>query len=89
MHICSKEFIDMAEDLVVRRTESIYETIRKISPKQSSIIVFSTWLGQLEHLQPIFTGEGLCYTFNSINSRDIYSDEWAEKINYVWKANNL
>lgn len=88
MHICSKEFIDSAEDLVVPRTESIYETIRKISPERSSTIVFSTWLGQVEHLQPIFTGEGLCYTFNSINSREIYTDEIASELVTVFNRLN-
>lgn len=75
MQICFKEAPDLDSDVVIARIDSIYKTIQEIGPDSSSTLVFATWLGQFVSFQPIFTGEGLCYTFNAINSADIYSSE--------------
>lgn len=75
MHVCSKEVINWNKELNISRTKTIYESIKNIGPDQSSVVIFTTWLDQIRHFEPIFTGEGLCYTFNSLNSREIYSDE--------------
>lgn len=37
---------------------------------------FVKMVKQKSWFQPIFTSEGLCHTFNSLNSRDIYKDEY-------------
>lgn len=66
---------NLVDDLIIPRTESIHKTIADISPEYDSFILFPTFMGQLIHLRPIFTGEGLCYTFNSLNSWEIYKDE--------------
>lgn len=77
MHICHNEFKLLPNGSDILRTESIYETIKTIGPDLGSVIAFATWLDQLAPFQPILTGEGLCYTFNTLNSRDIYSNEYA------------
>lgn len=46
-----------------------------MAPDKRSFIQFPTFLGQLYSLSPQYTGEGLCYTFNSLDSDEIYSDE--------------
>lgn len=64
----------------IPRTETIYQTILDLGIERSTVIVFATFSGQIALFQPIFTGEGLCYTFNAINSMDIYSDEYGNAI---------
>lgn len=63
----------------IPRTETIYETLQDLGIDRTSVVVFATFVGQLAHFQPIFTGDGLCFTFNSINSMEIYSDEYEMK----------
>lgn len=60
----------------VSRSKSIYHTIKYISPDADSVILAASFLKNVAIFEPIFTGEGLCYTFNSLNSRDIYTDEY-------------
>lgn len=75
LHVCYKERTSLANGLNISRTESIYKTISEMSPELDTIILFSTFINQWKRLRPIFTGEGLCFTFNSLNSRDIYTNE--------------
>lgn len=74
LQLCQKELSNV--DLIITKTESIYETITKLSPDKLSVIPFATFAGNIIHFEPIFTEEGLCFTFNSLNSRDIYTDEY-------------
>lgn len=67
------------EGIEIPRTETVYETLRDLGVDRDSVIPFATFLGQIAHFQPIFTGDGLCFTFNSINSMEIYSDEYETK----------
>lgn len=56
---------------------SIYETMKEMCPIQSSVILSSGWFHSknVAKFEPIFTEEGICFTTNSINSRQIYTDE--------------
>lgn len=74
LHVCSKEIGNLADGIIIPRTESIHKTIKEMSP--DSVILFATFMGQLVSMRPIFTGEGLCFTFNSLNSWEIFSDEY-------------
>lgn len=54
-----------------------YEVIHSVSPNQSSVILQSIWKDIMRDVKmsPIYTQEGICFTLNSINSREIYTDE--------------
>lgn len=56
---------------VIPRTESIYKTLEDMSPSEPPIAYFQ---GIPSKGESIFTADGFCHTFNSLNSRDIYSD---------------
>lgn len=67
-------------DEPVPQNASIYDTIGRVSPDLSSVIYErkTFWVDSQELVKfgPIFTDEGLCFTANSINSREMYTDEW-------------
>lgn len=63
------------DGVTIPTTQSIYKTITEITPEMFSIIQFGTFVDELIWIQPIFTDVGLCYTFNSLSSREIFTDE--------------
>lgn len=54
---------------------SIYESMREMSPNNSSVIPISYWRGirGWTEFRTIYTDEGVCFTINSINSHELYS----------------
>lgn len=76
-HICPRlaEQIDYSEKYI---NESIYNII-----ENNSINMFESILGGLfgeipghfsKNIVPVLTDEGLCFSFNALNSHEIYTD---------------
>lgn len=63
--------------------DSIMKTIYDMAPTFSSTLnfcnVFNEWSNCSEIFYPTITEEGICYTFNIFNKREISSDEQVSK----------
>lgn len=59
--------------------DSFPATILKMAPAYDDTMVlckiFNKWSDCRDLLFPIYTGEGLCYTFNSMNFDDIFTKD--------------
>lgn len=59
--------------------EDIFNVIQDVAPTVDEIMLSCSWKGTnfncSEYLQPVLTNDGVCFTFNALNSRDIYTDE--------------
>ncbi|XP_055326379.1 uncharacterized protein LOC129580196 [Sitodiplosis mosellana] len=69
-------------DYSIPRTEIIYKTIEEMSPNEVPEAHFFNWSSVFE---PYFTSEGVCHISNSLDSRDIYSDNVVPELKTVWK----
>lgn len=63
-------------------SESIYDELKSLSPNVNDTILLC-WPPPAstrepdscqKFFSPVFTVEGLCFTFNSLNSNDVYTD---------------
>lgn len=67
------------DDKPVPQNASIYDMIGRVGPDLTSVIYEprTYWVDSQKRVkfEPIFTDEGLCFTANSINSREMYTDE--------------
>lgn len=54
--------------------ESIYRVIEEITPSTNFTLIWNNAPMKNELITPIFTEEGFCFAFNSINSHEMYTE---------------
>lgn len=59
--------------------DSIYEVLEDLAPNRDYTINACQWqqkkVNCIEYMSPIMTNHGVCFSFNALNSQDMYTDE--------------
>lgn len=85
MHICRFYFGDNMHFENEFANESIYDIISTMALTMNDTLFNCVWKSKVEScsqfFSPVLTEDGLCFTFNALNSRDIYTDRYVLRFN--------
>lgn len=74
-HIATDNF-DIGTDYT---NSTLFDAIQDVAPTFNDTMFFCKWRNDYpacrDLFSPVWTEEGICYTFNDLNSKDIYTDE--------------
>lgn len=86
IHICQYDFVDFFNFTNKFTNESIFNVIEDIAPSFEDTMFDCQWQYESnecsEFFAPILTGEGFCFAFNSLNSHEIYTEQWGALYNF-------
>lgn len=78
-HICEFDAVILNKLEPSSLNESIYQLLYEMAPTLNETLATCMWQNQeiscADHFQPTFTEKGLCFTFNALNSREIYTNQ--------------
>lgn len=78
-HICQFYFTDFVSFETKFVNESIYEVIQDMSLKFNDTLLECMWQYEYDNCSkffaPLLTEAGVCFSFNALNSHEMYTDE--------------
>lgn len=79
VHLCRSQVIKDFDIGTNNITSEFFDILKEVAPALVDTINFCKWRDHLSDCRDLFqriiTEEGVCYTFNAINSRDIYTNQ--------------
>lgn len=79
IHICQFQFPNDFTFGPKFVNESIYEVIKDIAPNLNDTLIECMWQYEYRHCSeffaPVLTEVGACFTFNALNTHEIYTDQ--------------
>ncbi|XP_055307692.1 pickpocket protein 28-like [Sitodiplosis mosellana] len=93
LHICHIQDADFGYYQSKYANESIYELIKDTAPALNDTFFYCEWQHELipcaSVFAPVLTDDGLCFSFNALNSQEIYTEEMAPELMIVKNNPNV
>lgn len=80
LHLCVKLNVEFDTPIDQYANSSIFEEMFEMAPNLNDSLRHCHWLDESHNCPdlfiPIITEEGICFSFNALNSNEIYTDEY-------------